>query len=52
MFQVIASTVEASNFPAASACMFFANMGAHLMRVTHGLDAQRRYTVLGQPDAL
>lgn len=39
MFQVIASTVEASGFPSASACMFFANIGAHLMRGSHGLDA-------------
>lgn len=42
MFQVIASTVEASDFPSSSACMFFANIGAHLMRVTHGLDAQAK----------
>jgi hypothetical protein len=42
MFRVIASAVEASDFPSSGACMFFANIGAHLMRVAHGLDAQAK----------
>lgn len=39
MFRTIASVVKASGFPPDHGCMFFAFLGAHLLRTVHGRDA-------------